>query len=259
MLAKFLAHPLTRGLDIDAPETTQLRRQIIKSKPFLRKIYEEWYDMILKEACELRVPGHMLELGSGGGFFSEYTRDIITSDIFVVSGLGMVMDAHRFPLKDGSLGTLSMINVLHHIHNPENLFAEAARCTKPGGKFILIEPWLTSWSRFIYKNLHHELLDEKSPDWTIQGSGPLSGANTALPWIIFNRDRALFEEKFPMWEIKEPAPFMPFLYLLSGGISMRSLMIASSFGFWQGVEKLLRPWRAELGMFAKIVLIRRVN
>jgi hypothetical protein len=39
MIRALLAHPLTRGMDIDAPETTGLRRE----KRFLRRIYQEWY------------------------------------------------------------------------------------------------------------------------------------------------------------------------------------------------------------------------
>jgi hypothetical protein len=43
MLKEWLAHPLTRGLDINDPNVTHLRRRIIQEKPFLRKIYQEWY------------------------------------------------------------------------------------------------------------------------------------------------------------------------------------------------------------------------
>jgi len=40
MIKALLAHPLTRGMDIDDPRTTHLRQEVIQSKPFLRKIYE---------------------------------------------------------------------------------------------------------------------------------------------------------------------------------------------------------------------------
>jgi SAM-dependent methyltransferase len=257
MFSKWLAHPLTRGLDIDAPETTSLRRQIIQSKPFLRRIYEEWYGMILQDARDKDIPGALLELGSGAGFFSQMTPGLITSDLFVVDGLHLVMDAQAFPFAAGSLRAVAMINVLHHIPDPVRLFTEAARCVRPQGKFIMIEPWLTSWSRFVYKKLHHEPVNETTAQWTIQGQGPLSGANTALPWIIFQRDRVEFERQFTMWKIAEIKLFMPFRYLLSGGISLRSLMIPGAFGFWRAVENLLNPWMAKLGMFAKICLIRQ--
>ena len=65
MLKSLLAHPLTKGLDIDDPKTTRLRRQIIQEKYFLRKIYEEWYQSIA--ASLPGGEGAVLELGSGGG------------------------------------------------------------------------------------------------------------------------------------------------------------------------------------------------
>jgi hypothetical protein len=42
LLKKWLSHPLTRGLDIDNPQTTELRRQIIRSKPFLAILKIIW-------------------------------------------------------------------------------------------------------------------------------------------------------------------------------------------------------------------------
>ena len=38
VLRTWLTHPLTRGLDIDDPRTTELRRRVILEKPFLRLI-----------------------------------------------------------------------------------------------------------------------------------------------------------------------------------------------------------------------------
>ena len=40
LAARLLALPATRGLDLDAPETTALRREIVRGKPFLRAVYE---------------------------------------------------------------------------------------------------------------------------------------------------------------------------------------------------------------------------
>ena len=53
MIKRLLAHPLTRGLDLDDPRTTELRRTIIQSKPFLRALYTEWY----REVCEVLPAG----------------------------------------------------------------------------------------------------------------------------------------------------------------------------------------------------------
>ena len=119
MQNNFLSHPITRGKDIDDPQTTISRRKIIQSKPFFRKLYFEWYLEIKK-----RIPTGCtaLEIGSGAGFFQEATR-----------------------------------------------------CVKLGGCIVMIEPWNTSWAKWVYQNLHSEPFD---PDagWTFPSSGPLSNA-----------------------------------------------------------------------------------
>lgn len=257
MLRRLLAHPITRGKDIDAPETTQLRREIIEAKPFLKKIYQEWYETIAAEMAEVDTPHPVLELGSGAGFLQSYMRNLITSEIFFLDGVQIVLDAQHLPFAESSLNGLVMTNVLHHIPDPALMFAEGQRCIVPGGKIIMIEPWLTTWSRLVYKHLHHEPVDEANMSWKIDGQGPLSSANSALPWILFKRDRAKFDAHFPAWHVDQAEPFMPFRYLVSGGISLRSLMPSWAFGLWRSVESLFSPLRQHLGMFAKIVLIRK--
>jgi len=46
VLETALTHHLMQGLDIDDPRTTQLRRQMIREKSFLRQVYQEWYAAI---------------------------------------------------------------------------------------------------------------------------------------------------------------------------------------------------------------------
>jgi hypothetical protein len=87
-------------------------------------------------------------------------------------------------------------------------------------------------------------------------AGPLSGANDALPWIIFARERQKFEQEFPHWHIELVKPMMPVCYLLSGGVSLRSLMPGWSFAIWKQIENALSHWNNELVMFAQIVLRR---
>jgi SAM-dependent methyltransferase len=161
------------------------------------------------------------------------------------------------PLRDGGLRAIVMTNVLHHLARPRRFFAEAGRCVRPGGAMILIEPWVTTWGKWVYTHLHHEPFVPDAPSWEFPPSGPLSGANGALPWILFARDRDRFERDFPMWEVRAIRPLMPFRYLVSGGVSLRSLVPAWSFGAWRALEQCLRPWSHRWGMFAHIVLGRR--
>lgn len=121
----------------------------------------------------------------------------------------------------------------------------------------MIEPWVSTWSRPIYTHLHHEPFVPDSKDWTFPSSGPLSGANGALPWIIFQRDQREFEAEFRGLEIQTVRPFMPFRYLVSGGVSMRQLMPEATFPLWRKLESWLHPWPNHWSMFALIHLTRR--
>ena len=149
-----------------------------------------------------------------------------------------------------------MTDVFHHLAEPRNFLIETARCVKPGGAVVMVEPWVTPWSRLVYSRLHHEPFRPDVPDWEVATPGPLSGANSALPWIVFHRDRERFESEFQEWRIKEIKLMMPFRYLLSGGVSMRSLMPTWTFGFWRSLEKRFQPWMNTWGMFALIILDR---
>ena len=185
---------------------------------------------------------------------SEFIPSLITSEVFYSANVHAVLDGRRLPFKARSLRGVVMTNVLHHLPQPQVFFTEATRCIHPGGVVAMIEPWVSSWSRIVYTHLHHEPFDPESRSWELPLSGPLSGGNDALPWIMFQRDRAKFERDFPQWRIQSIEPLMPFRYLLSGGVSMRSLVPASSFVFAKKFETLLAPWISQLAMFAKIVL-----
>jgi SAM-dependent methyltransferase len=248
----WLAHPLTRGLDIDSPRTTRLRKQIVASKPFLQKVYREWYARIA--AAVPPGTGRVLELGSGAGFLRDFIPDLITSDVFPVEGVDRVIDATELPFDDGALKAIVMTNVFHHFAQPRQFLDEATRCVRAGGRVVMLEPWNTRWARFIYTRLHHEPFDPAATDWGFEGDGPLSDANGALPWIVFGRDRERFLREYPDWRVRSVSETMPLRYLLSGGVSLRSLMPGWSFPLWKGIEACLWPVRRLLGMFALITL-----
>jgi SAM-dependent methyltransferase len=161
------------------------------------------------------------------------------------------------PFRDGSLRGIAMVNVLHHVPDVHLLFEEASRCLKPGGRVVAIEPWVSTWSRLVYTNLHHEPFDAKSEDWAFPKGGRLSAANGALPWIVLERDRRRWEAEFPDLQVKLIRGIMPFRYLVSGGIATRNLMPSFSFPLWRGFERLLDPFMRSLAMFALIVIERR--
>jgi len=254
MLSQLLSHPLTRDADLDSPDTTILRRRIIAEKPLLRSIYKEWYDFIA--AAVPAGPGQVLELGAGAGFFKEVLPESLASEIFFLPDIDLVCDGCCLPVADGALRAVVMTDVFHHLPRVDAFLAEINRCVRPGGVVAMVEPWVTPWSRFVFGKLHHEPF-LPAASWRFAASGPLSGANGALPWIVLCRDRERFLSICPDWEIETPLLMMPLRYLLSGGVSLRSLVPGGCHGLLVGIEACLSPVMDKLALFAGLVLRRR--
>ena len=227
-----------------------MRSRVIREKGFLYKIYEEWYDLVISE-----IPtgdGNILEIGSGGGFLKEM-KSSFTSDILPLPNLDVVMRGEALPFRNKCLKGIVMTNVLHHIPDVKTFFNEATIAVRPGGVIAMIEPWITPWSLLVYKKFHHEPLDQEVTNWKFCSTGPLSGANEALPWIIFKRDKEMFIDLFPQWDLIEFKPLMPFSYLLSGGVSMRQFLPEIVYPLIRVIEK---PLERRYSMFIFITLRR---
>ena len=239
--------------NLDNPAVTLQRRNLIKSKKFLRNIYREWYQRI--QSALPPGGGRFFELGSGAGIVDQFIPGVISSDIMPLPFVDVVMDGKKLPLRNAVLDGLILVNVFHHISNVRAFLKESIRVLKTNGRIVMIEPWVNSWSHFIYSNFHHEQLGVSSVSWNFPTAGPLSSSNQALPWIIFKRDYDLFAEEFSQLRLCSIEPLMPITYLLSGGFSTRFSMPAFTYAFWRLVEeKLLNNSRN--GMFALIVLER---
>ena len=123
----------------------------------------------------------VLEPGSGGGFSWEILPRMITSEVLICTGIKVVLDGREIIFTGSSLDAIVMVDVLHHIPDPRRFFASAARCVRSGGVIVMIEPWVSSWSRFVYQRPHHDPIRPEAAEWEFPSSGPLSGANSALP------------------------------------------------------------------------------
>lgn len=240
---------------MDERAITEARRQIVARKRYLRMIYQEWYERIIDKlpACD----GRVLEIGAGAGFFRSIFPEAIASEVFLCGGIHAVLDARSLPFSAASLRAIVMTDVLHHIPDVERFLEEACRVLKSGGRILMIEPWVTTWSTFIYGTLHPEPFRPDAREWQFESTGPLTDANGALPWIVFHRDAQRFKQQYPELEVALIDPFMPFRYLLSGGVSMRALVPTWTFGWTKSLETALRRQMDRLAMFAFIQVNRR--
>ena len=238
--------------DIDSPERTLFHRKIILEKYFLKKLYQEWYESFISIIPQL-PEGKIIELGSGGGFLKEIEPSILCSDILNLPTNDLTFSALDMPFQDNELSAIFMIDTFHHIPDSSLFLKEANRVLKKGGIIFMIEPANTLWGRFIYKNFHHEPF-ELDGDWRIPNSGPMSGANGALPWIVFERDIDKFKDFFPQLGVVSLKFHTPFRYLLSGGVSFKQLIPNFTYSFFQRIDKMLPKATKEMSMFVTITI-----
>jgi SAM-dependent methyltransferase len=249
-----LRMPESKGTDdLNTPEATAFHARIIAGKYYLKKIYLDWYGKIKNALFPSSMEKTMVEIGSGGGFIKEILPQVKTSETILVPGMDLCFSALNMPFKPDSIDAFILIDVFHHIFDSRQFFTEARKCLKPGGRIAMIEPANTPWSRFVFRRSHHEPFDLEG-GWSFPPGGRMTSANSALPWIIFFRDRKIFEEEFPELKIRVLKPFMPFLYLLSGGVSMRQLLPSFTYSAAKALETILSPFNIYLGMFLLILL-----
>jgi SAM-dependent methyltransferase len=239
---------------LDDPATTVEHGGRIKKKGLLRRFYLDNY-RLFTTAIAGTPAGIVLELGSGGGFIKEVIPEAITSDVMELPECDLVVSAESLPFPDNSIRAVVMQDVIHHIKNVEAFFRELERCLAPGGKMVAVEPASTWWGRFIWKNLHHEPYRPNS-DWKIPELGPMSGANGALPWIVFTRDRERFEREFPQLKISKLEDHTPFLYLASGGVRSWTLLPGSAYTIIRSLERGIERLGIHMGLFLTIELVK---
>ena len=88
----------------------------------------------------------------------------------------------------------------------------------------------------------------------IPSGNPLSNSNQALPYIYFERDRALFDQLYPQLKIRSLHYHSPFTYIVSGGVSRSALLPGWTYALVKAAEWLLTPLARHTGLFCTIVL-----
>ncbi|MCK9463855.1 MAG: class I SAM-dependent methyltransferase [Proteobacteria bacterium] len=237
-LKRLVAEPRARGFDLESAEATAAHARIIRDKPFLRKLYERYYGEFAR-ADRGAPAGARVEIGSGGGFLDRVVPGLVRLDVRPGAEVDLVASALALPFAARTVGAAFMLNVLHHLPDVSAFFSELERVLAPGGRAVMIEPYASPISGIVYRLAHHEPFDPDQADWPFAGSGAMTAANGALPWIVFERDRARFESEHPRLEIVRIAPHTISLYALSGGLSYRSLAPGFSFSAIAAAEDLL--------------------
>lgn len=249
-------HKLTQTCELDSIEREEQLISLLKRKPALSAWYLERY-FTYKNVLE-RTPsgGVILELGSGAGFAKEVIPDLLTSDFLPYKNVDRVIDATTLPFTDESLRAVFLLNVLHHTPDAETFFGELERCLKPQGRVLIIDQYPGIPARWIYRYLHHEPFHPEAQEWRFESSGPLSDANGALAWIVFERDRSVFEKKFRRLKIESIRTHSPLRYWLTGGLRPWCLLPKVAFPTASFLDSLLISVWHGFGSFVDVELCR---
>jgi len=225
-MIKFLREKEIIGIDMDSVKRLEIHRRVLQRKPMLLGVFTECHKWMHSFANKhLTVKGYQIELGAGAVPMRDIFSGILATDIEPAPYLDKVLDAENMDLPDSSVRVFYGQNCFHHFPHPERFFHELRRVLIPGGGAVLLEPYYGPISSLIHKRIFTtEGFDKAASSWESNCSGAMMGANQALSYIVFIRDRALFEKKYPDLQVVDQYLMHNYLkYLLSGGLNFKQL------------------------------------
>lgn len=196
------------------------RREVWGKKPQIRLVYERWVN---KLRPFIPRQGTLLEVGSGSGLLRDFIPEVILSEIVDLPWIDRVVDCMQIPFADGELTGVIGFDLLHHLKQPHLFLNEVSRVLKPGGRVLLIEPYITLFSFLGYKALHHESIYFRDYHLDKEGRNPWEG-NMALANLVFGRDlkkwgslhpdlKIIHRELFSFFDFTCAAGFKPYAYV----------------------------------------------
>ncbi len=261
LLLDWLRDPLLDGMDVDGENRLELHRKMLEKKRMLREVFIEFHHLFRRlEQQFLSGEGAKVELGAGISPMRDSYPEVLATDIVDAPHLDKVVNAEAMDFTDQSVKVIYGQNCFHHFPHPDRFFYELDRVLVPGGGAILLEPYYGPFATFLYKRLFRtEGFDKTYPSWETPAIGPMSSANQALSYIVFVRDRELYEKRFPSLKIVRQELAGNYLkYLLSGGLNFRQLLPDSCTGIVGLLETLISPFKRWFALH-HVIIIRRVE
>jgi len=244
------------GLSVGTREWFDLQAQVIQERPLMKQIYQKWYSLLLADADAVEQKGILLELGSGGSFLKEMRPEIITSDID--EGIAeRVIDARELPFEDNTVQAIFLTHVFHHIPDAGAFLKEAERVLQPGGVVSFIEVSHTPFAQFFFDRFHDEPYDDSQAEWAFNQQDAMMDSNQALSWMVFQRDRTIFNEQFPSLEVSDFKHLPWFSYILSGGVKYKKMLPDFLTGPIKLADALLKPLNSLCGLHWHFTLTKK--
>ena len=232
-------------------------RQEYFRRPALQKIYRHW-------ACRMRrhlssTTGRSIELGCGCGALSHYLG-LTKTDIYKHDWVDEIVDACDMPYQDGECANLVAIDVLHHLPDPCRFLNEVNRVLTLGGRLVILEPYISFFSYFVYRFIHHEPLDKNvSPFEPVSLLDDESGeaCNEAIPTLLFVQHENELRRRWPQLPVILLEFSDALVYPLTGGFSHHSWLPASWIGPLMKFEDILLKKTGRLLAMRMLVVMEK--
>lgn len=128
-----------------------------KRKPLLREIYKGFHATIASHLAD-RSLGAVVELGSGVADITKVIPGCVRTDLFPRPWIDRIENAYKLSFGDGSISSLILFDVFHHLRYPGMALREFHRVIAPGGRVLIFEPCLSILGWLVYGLLHREPL-----------------------------------------------------------------------------------------------------
>lgn len=245
------------AVDMDGAERLNVHGKIFAEKKMLREVFVEFHHAFRRlDERWLSGSGMRIELGAGIAPVRDTFPDVLATDVVPSLHLDRTLNAEDMDLPDNSVRAMYGQNCFHHFPHPELFFQEITRVLAPGGGVILLEPYYGPFATFLFKRLFtSEGFDKQFPAWETPATGPMNGANQALSYIVFMRDRKRFETAFPQLKIvHHELCSNHYKYLVSGGLNFRQLLPDSTIKFVDLLQRVMSPLNMMTSLHHIIVL-----
>ena len=255
-----------RSATVPAPGQTpadviERRREVWDERPLTREVYRRYFDSITRELA----PGPCtVEVAGGSGMARQFLPGALVTDLVRTPHVDLVADALRLPFGGGTLDNLFLLDGLHHLPRPAPFFDEAIRVLRPGGRLVMLEPFISPLSHLAFRLAHPEPVDMHADpipdgDRTVFEPGGPFASNQAIPTLIFFRHRARFAARFPALELRTCRRLSVLAYPLSGGFSGPCLVPRWAHRPLWALEYLATPLRPFAAFRLLVTLERRAS